>query len=483
MPFEKDEPAQGPGIRTWQLVKPMCDAGHTVLALCLRTEGTFPNLTEDAVRSEPYPNLTMYNLTHRAFTDMVQMRKIAGGFRPDAIVGAASVLPNYVASRMADLAPFWADCFGDPICEIQAKAELYGKKRCADELFGVWKYYRIILATADHFSSLSDAQNHALIGQLALLGRLGPETGGHRFIDTIPCGVEAAAPEFQKPSPPLLRGRKFPEDAFVVCWSGSYNTWIDTDLLFEGLEEAMERIPRLVFLSIGGGTEGYNENVYEDFCRRIESSPRRERYILCGWVSYEDVPRYYAESDVGINVDRFTYEGVLGSRNRIVQFLRYGLPVVTTSLSEISQRLAQRGLVYTFKMRSPDSTFSGSESLAALLERLAQSPDELIETGRKGQAFVLREYSFARTVRPLLEWVATPKRSPDNAARRKLSASSEPVYLSEIERATDYASNEALISSLLQEKARLDRLRKNPLYLLMRFIKRLMRHSYTQRLK
>jgi len=471
MPVEKELPAQGPGIRTWQLVKPVCDAGHTVFALCLRTEGLYTESIGDCVSSKPYPNLTMWNMKYEVFTNVERIRRMVEEFRPEAIVGAASILPNFTASHVRDMAPFWADCFGDPIAEIQAKAEMYGRERTAEELFGVWKYYRAVLACADHFSALSSAQTHALIGQLALLGRLGYETAGTPLVHTIPCGVEGMPPVPEKTAEPFLRGKRFPADAFVVCFSGSYNTWMDVDLLYEGLEEAMGRVPNLYFLSIGGGTKGYNEKLYNDFCKKVEASANRDRYVLCGWVPFEEASKYYAEADVGINVDRFAYEGVLGSRSRIVQFLAHGLPVITTPLSEVSINLARANLVFCFAMKGEAESPVPVESLPELLMHLVADRDMLEQAGRLGQKIVTTRYSFARTTAPLISWLASPRRAPDNASRS--ARGGERAYLNEIERAMDYEHTRRMIEFLMQEKHRLDRIRRNPFYRLFRFFKRL----------
>ncbi len=476
MPCEGDLPAQGPGIRTWQLIKPVCDAGHKVRALCLRTEGLYPEKAGDAIISAPYPNLNVYNFSFEAYTNSQRMRSLVQDFKPDAIVGAASVLPNYTAILARDMAPVWADCFGDPITEIQAKAEVYGCERTAEELFGVWRLYHAVLIHADRFSALSDAQSHAIVGQLALLGRLGYENAGCPLVYSIPCGVEEApSASFDEN---LVRGKRVPADAFVVCFSGSYNTWMDPDHLFEGIEEAMKRLPNLYVLSIGGGTKGYNEKLYKDFCLKAENSPFKERFLLMGWVPFQDAPRYYAESNLGINCDRFTYEGVLGSRNRIVQFLAHGLPVATTALSEISLRLARENLVFPFAMKGASLGAENAEPLPNLLERLASETETLRQAGEAGRRYVLKQFNYERTVKPLLDWLAKPERAPDIKERAKREPLKddkgvviEPAYLNEIELAMDYESSRRQIEFLTGEKRVLDNIRANPFYQLLKAAK------------
>lgn len=467
LPIETGVPAQGPGIRTWQLIKPACDADHEILAICLRTEGAYKETSKNEIRSTPFHNLTMINFTFKYFTDVRRIRKIAEEFSPDAIVGAASALPNFMASQVFDIAPFWADCFGDPLTEIQAKAEVYGRDASGDELFGVWKYYRSVLSKADRFSALSNVQNHDLVGQLALMGRLNYENAGIPLVFTIPCGVEEAPP-VEKHREPILRGKDIPEKAFIVCFSGSYNTWMDLDLMFDEIDKAMEYIPTLYFLSLGGGTKGYNEKLYDDFRRKTEQSAFRDRYLLKGWAPFHEMPRWYAESDIGINVDRFTYEGVTGSRNRIVQFLAHGLPVATTPLCEISRNLAEIHLVYPFRMRDQEGNDSPVESLSELLTRLSANPERLRCIGSQGQRYVLAQYNYRKTSKPLLSWLENPSRSPDNEARIKRNVK----YLNPVEEVMDFDAREQEREYLHGEKAHLDKIRRNPLYRLLRFVKR-----------
>ena len=64
-------------------------------------------------------------------------------------------------------------------------------------------------------------------------------------------------------------------DAFVLLWSGSFNTWCDVDTLFTGIERAMERLPSLVFLSTGGEVRGHDEVRTRTFARSSREPPSR----------------------------------------------------------------------------------------------------------------------------------------------------------------------------------------------------------------
>jgi len=412
LPFEP-LPVAGPALRTMQLARPLWDDGHEVLIIALRTAGCYPEDAPPDITSRPARTAMVRNLSYEMFTDSSVTRAILSSFKPDGIVSAGSLLPASVATNHADIAPVWADLFGDALSEIQSKAGVYGAESTRDEIFHAWKMLTSILVRADRFSALSERQRLATIGQLSLAGRLNGENDGVELTAMIPCGVDERE-KSPRPSraeaaarlsiPELARG-----DAFVALWAGSYNTWIDGKTLFEGIDRAMDREPRLRYLSAGGGTAGYNPRIYEDFVASVRKSKHRARYHLAGWVPFQSMPDYYAVSDVGLNVDRFTYEGMLGSRNRVIQFLTGGLPVLTTPLTELTSTLAAQGHVRSFPIGDADAF--ATELLRAAGERATQR-EQVVQA----REFVLKEYGFGVTAAALRAWAANPVRARDNEA-------------------------------------------------------------------
>ena len=61
-------------------------------------------------------------------------------------------------------------------------------------------------------------------------------------------------------------------------------------------------------------------------------------------VQTSELAGYYAAADGAILVDRFTYEGTLGARTRMLDWLAARVPIVCTRLSEISEDLAARDI-------------------------------------------------------------------------------------------------------------------------------------------
>jgi glycosyltransferase involved in cell wall biosynthesis len=181
---------------------------------------------------------------------------------------------------------------------------------------------------------------------------------------------------------------------------------MDEALLFQALEAAMEREPRIHFVSTGGAISGHNEKTYEIFKARVEQSQFRNRFHLCGWVPTETVADYYREADLAVNVDRFSYEGLFGTRNRVLEWIGAGLPVVSTRLSELTHDLAERGLILTFE-------FGDWQGLAQRILDCAADPQAERRRATRARDYARLEYDVHRVAAPILKWMEHPKPAPD----------------------------------------------------------------------
>ncbi|HEX2990154.1 MAG TPA: hypothetical protein VHO49_05710, partial [Anaerolineales bacterium] len=159
------------------------------------------------------------------------------------------------------------------------------------------EYLKLILRHADKYSTCSTPQKFALVGQLSMASRLNRHTMGYEFAHAIlPC----APSDHSRLSPKLvLRGEQVPEDAFVVLWCGGYNVWTDVETLFQALNQAMEKDPRIHYVSAGAGVRLMNNNSYERFLEMISHSPHRDRFHMLGWQPSSVVPGLYPQADVG----------------------------------------------------------------------------------------------------------------------------------------------------------------------------------------
>lgn len=405
-------------LRTWHLVSPLVDAGHDVRLF------TLPIPSEDPaaqIRAGERPaGHDGFGYTEFLNCDdgynITALNRTAREFDPELILGVNSY-PCYIASRIRSAAPFWADLNGSVIVEGQARSFVHGN----NALLGhYWNTERAALLRADRFSTVSRRQSYLLHGELAAVGRLNQYTFEYNFVSHIP---NAGNPMFARPaSPPApadgLRGNKVPRDAFLLLWSGGYNSWTDPDALFEGVERAMSERPDIHYISTGGAVRGHDERTGEKFFARVKASRFSERFHNLGWVDAARLPSLYAECDLGLCIDTPNMETMFGARNRTINMLAAGLAVLTTDGAEISAELVGAGAA--LGCPGPDA-----ESISRAVVRAADDRATLGERGRKGRDYVLERFSFHKTTKDLLEWAASPRHAPDHAERIRIAATRE----------------------------------------------------------
>lgn len=407
LPFENTEKSFGPGIRTWQMAASLAAAGHSVRLLALRIPGTYKPGESGESGHEERDGVTIERLEEGRFFDPATFAAaLAEG--PDAVVGA-TLYGSYVLARHAPQCPFWADQFGHVMAEAQAKALLEKANWPIAHFFAL---LTPILRHADHLSVVSGRQRWAAIGELGMAGRLGFETCGHELVSVMPCALIPRPPQGRGS---LLRGGALPADAFAVFWSGGYNVWSDVDTLFAALERAMDGEPRLHFVSTGGEIGGHDEKTYRRFVEAVAGSRHRGRYHLLGWVEADLVPRYQAEMDLGILTEIAIYEGQLGHKNRVVQWMGGGLPVLYNRVGDLGDLLEEGGLGLTFPA-------GDAVGLARQLAWAVAHPRELAAMQERARAYTLENLTFAATTRDLVAWAAAPSYAPDVHLRREIAS-------------------------------------------------------------
>jgi glycosyltransferase involved in cell wall biosynthesis len=365
-----------------------------------------------------------YNILSQAdFDNTACLYGIYEEFKPDCIVGcsfypshAAAKLINYIKELKlsrdkepgagADTVPFWADLFGHVMAEAQARAITDKSDDC---LYHYWNSEYGIISSADIFSVVSERQKYALIGELGAIGRLTMHTGDYEFARCIPCGMPAEPFDHKKN---VLSDIKYEND-FIILWTGGYNTWTDTDTLFKGLEKAMRVNKNIKFVSTGGEIPEQDMLTYPCFLEMIENSDLKNNFIMMGWIKGEDVPNYYFEADAGINIDKDIYEVRLGSKNRILDWFRAGLPVLSSNVCELTEIIEREGIGYTFKA-------GDSDDLASKLLYISGKKNELKDTAEKAKKYALENFSFEKTTEVLRQWVMDPEIAPDTGKEKAL---------------------------------------------------------------
>jgi glycosyltransferase involved in cell wall biosynthesis len=389
--------------RTWQFLEPLLADGHTV-CLCAgaRNESggheTIPVPWQRQLHHQPIP------FGQRGWVQALQRAHDA--FQPDCII-AVNFSHCLYATKLQSTKPIWMDIYGDMVTIVQAAAYRARGDRGLHTSIG---FMHSVLQKGDVFSGCGLPQQHMMVGELAMAGRLNHRTFGYQFVRTVPPGSPPSDTLAIPRTEPrhLLADQGIEEKAFVVLWCGGYNTWTDVDTLFKALTWAMSQNPTLHYVSVGASTYDAPDNVYARLCELIDKSPYRQRFHLLGWRPWSEIPQFYRESDVGINIDALHYETIYGTRTRLVEMIASGLPVVTSLGAELSYLLRDRGAALTFEV-------GDWQGMGEQLARLAQEPALRDQMAHIAHEFANTVLSFAATTKAVREWVRQPRLAPDKA--------------------------------------------------------------------
>lgn len=397
--FEDANRTYAAGARTWQITEPLIADGHEILLIGQRLPLSYPEdiPPEMVVRDE---GSFVYRSVHPVvFQTPGYLADVSAQFKPDAVI-YPHASASFNSKFLAPTEPVWIDVNGHVMTEAQAKAAVYRDDGFLDHFFLM---ELDMLAHGDVFSTVCDPQTWALLGELGLAGRLNSATNDRLLVESVPVGVSDE--EYQSTGR-AFRGLDVPTDAFVVLWSGGYNTWTDVDTMFKGLEYAMERSPMLHFVSTGGQIDGHDEITYPHMVSLIEASKYRDRFHLRGWIPRSEVPNYYLEADIGLNCEKPILEVTFGSKQRILDWSRAELPCVSTRLTELSRVLEREKAGLVFET-------SDAVELGRLLNEAAGNRDAVREMGRHCRRRFREVFGYSKTIEPFREWARDPWHSPD----------------------------------------------------------------------
>jgi glycosyltransferase involved in cell wall biosynthesis len=339
------------------------------------------------------------------------LQSIVNSKEYDCIV-AINVNAAAIVCRLETRLPVWADLMGHMMGEAQAKCASVNSD---DLLAHFWQRQRTVLRRADRVSVSGFKQMYAVTGELGTLGRLGRHTVAHPFCTVIPIIADEQFLNMDMPyAEKYFRGTEFPEDTFAVLWTGGYNTWTDIKSLAAALTLAMEQVPRLRFVSTGGIIPGHDEKTYPAFQEEMRRSGFIDRCHFLGWIEGGLIPHLYAECDLGLNLDALNYETLLGGRNRLVNLMAAGVPVLTTIGTELSEIISENRLGYTVRIGKV-------QEYADALVRAVKIPLERRQLANRARTYVRQNFAGDHVTKPLLKWVVEPKLAPDNQEKIRLN--------------------------------------------------------------
>jgi len=335
--------------------------------------------------------------------------KLISSAEHDCIVAAGPYNSVRLATLVCGELPLWADIPGDPFAEAQVKDSLNGTVDATSIMASI---YGPCLARADRFSAISASQRAALLGQIGLCGRLPSASLEHKWVSVIP-----GAYYFAGVAPSNMRERR--GEQLVVALIGGYNTWFDGESLLEGLLIAMDNHSSLSVVSTGGAIPNHHNETYERFLEGALASRHSDRFSFHGWVTHTKVFEILKQADVGLTMDREGLEAELGARTRVILFLHQGLEVITTTGSDFTRDMVEKGFAIGVDV-------GDSEGLSVALGDLLV--EERPERVASAQSYLSSEHSIDALSLELNAWVSSPSRvSPAQTPLALVSGELESV--------------------------------------------------------
>ncbi|MDI6783264.1 MAG: hypothetical protein QME64_04100 [bacterium] len=407
LPFENQTKFYGSSIRTWHFVKPLLELGHEVCLIAMQLPDPYHQLNLDKLikrditdfpkGAKPWRYYSVDELS--VFRDLNFLNQVHEEFQPDCLLGI-NTHAAWMTAQIKTNKPFWADLNGYSMAEAQVKSFQVQDDKWVRYF---WNQEKTVINRADIFSTVSLPQKYALIGELATIRRLNAATAGYDFVHHIPNSIENQDWQHTKT---VLRGKEAKEADFVILWSGSYNTWTDIEFLYTGITRAMEQNSQIKFVSTGGKIDGHDDETYPRFLKMVNESRFRNRFIFKGWIPLDEVPNYYFESNLGLNIDGNNYEVAFGARNRLNSMIKAGLPILTTLGSEITQILQKEHLALTFPI-------GNIETFVEHILWAVNHIEELNQLGLKAKQYIFDHWTFEKTTIPAQKWAGHPTHSPD----------------------------------------------------------------------
>lgn len=408
LPVEPMKRAYSGTFRTWNMIQYALSEGHEVLAFGMRLTGAFSPEEEKLALYEE-SNLTYYSVDELTyFQDLTFLRSKIEEYQPDAIIGVNTYPAHQAVSLDLDL-PVWADLNGYVMSEAQSKATLMKDDHW---LTHYWHMEKPILEKADFFSTASEKQRYALLGELASVGRLNSKAQWHKDIVCFPNQIDKKYIDQLMKHPDAseipelytkLTGTKF-------LWAGSFTTWTDAKTLAQGFANALKK-EEMHLIVTGGKVDGHDEVSIVQFQELCQELQIEDHVHFTGWLEINDLTPYMVHSDFGLCIDKPCLETEIGARYRITNMLAFGLPVITTLGTEISHFIEEQRLGFTSKLES-------AESLSETLEKASKLQDAWKNKHQDIQLIADRFFGYKQVLSPLGEWMKSPQNATDKEGFR-----------------------------------------------------------------
>jgi glycosyltransferase involved in cell wall biosynthesis len=379
----------GPAIRAWHLAQTLATDLDVTLV------GT-------AGASRRHPAMRVCSLTDAG----VDLASLAAG--ADAVFA-----PTSVVRRHPEVAAAGTPLVIDMYIPTHLENLEQGNRSVAEHEQAVAHQVAVInddLARGDFFLCASERQRDFWLGALSHAGRVNPavfedDPSLRRLVDVVPFGLPTEPPVADGP---VLR-RHFPgiaEGDPVLVWGGGVYDWFDPISLVRAVDRVRGAVPdiRLVFLGMTNPNPGIPE-----MARAVELRALADELDLTGshvffndrWVPYDAWGSYLLDADVAVSMHLDSIETRFSFRTRVLDYLWARRPMVLTGGDALGDLVAARGLGITV---APGDVDGIADAVVRILAH-RPAPEDFDP--------VLGRLQWPIVGRPLLDWLAAPRRARD----------------------------------------------------------------------
>jgi glycosyltransferase involved in cell wall biosynthesis len=324
------EKMAGPGIRAWEMTKALSRRFEVALAVPEYSPG---GRGSDFFRNAPF-DVMFYSV------------RDPSGVKSLAERSRLLLVQGYILSKFPILKklgrPVIADIYDPFVLEnlfVHQRKITDLRDREAVHLHDLRVFNDLVLE-ADHFLCASERQKDLFLGSLLSLNRISPRSLEDRpaiedFVSVVPFGI--AADEDDETAADGFR-RKFPKIAegdIVLLWGGVISNWFDPISLIRAFAEAIreDRRLKLVFMSTTHPNPRLPVFEVAEEAKRLAAELKLlddTVFFHDDWVEYKKRASFFRRANIGVSIHELHFETRFSFRTRMLDYIKYGLPVLCT---------------------------------------------------------------------------------------------------------------------------------------------------------
>jgi glycosyltransferase involved in cell wall biosynthesis len=190
----------------------------------------------------------------------------------------------------------------------------------------------------------------------------------------------------------LFEESKGKGERWVLCHEGMINFDRGLEEIIQLLVSLKSRYPSIKLLIIG---EVYSP-IKEWLTSQIARFQLENHIEITGWLPYEQVGAAIQRAQLGLICYRALPNNMLaGPPNKLFNYMRYGLPVVSSDFPEIRRIIDENDCGV---LVNP----TDSQGFVAAVDSLLQYPEEAVRMGERGQKAVVSVYNWEKMEQRLL---------------------------------------------------------------------------------